>query len=85
MLATRVGGAMSVDQSWNPRHHGFMGDAARKIIEAFEALSQSERQEVILEILRRASLVDLGISRDEELVAAADEIFRSLDERERES
>jgi hypothetical protein len=58
-----------------------MGDAAKKIIEAFDALPQTERQEVILEILRRASLVDLGFPRDEELVAAADDIFKSLDER----
>ncbi len=62
-----------------------MSDAAKKIIEAFEGLSQSERQVVILELLRRAPLVDMGFPRDEEVVAAADDIFRSLDERERES
>ena len=62
-----------------------MGDAVKKIIEAFDALPQNERQEVILEILRRASLVDLGFPKDEELVAAADDIFKGLDDREREA
>ena len=60
----------------------FMSDAARRIIEAFDALSSSERQEVILELLRRASLVDLGFPPDAELVSAADAVFRTLDERE---
>jgi len=60
-----------------------MSDAAKKIIEAFEALPAGERQEVIREILRRAAVVDLGFPTDEELVAAADEIFRDLDRRER--
>lgn len=60
-----------------------MGDAARRIIEAFNALSPSERQEVILELLRRASLVDLGFPSDAELVSTADGVFKILDERER--
>lgn len=59
-----------------------MGDAAKRIIEAFDALSASERQEVILELLRRASLVDMGFPRDDELVAAADGVFKAMDERE---
>ncbi len=60
-----------------------MSDAAKKIIEAFEALAAGERQEVIRELLRRAAVVDLGFPIDEELVAAADEIFRDLDRGER--
>lgn len=56
-----------------------MGDAAKRIIEAFDALSASERQEVILELLRRASLVDMGFPRDDELVAAADGVFKAME------
>jgi len=61
-----------------------MGDAAKKNIEAFDALPPSERQAVILELLRRASLVDLGFPQDEEFIASADQIFRELDQRESE-
>ena len=59
-----------------------MSDAAKKIIEAFEALPPAERQEVIRELLRRAAIVDLGFPSDEELVATADDVFQDLDGRE---
>ena len=59
-----------------------MSDAAKKIIEAFEALPDAERQEVIRELLRRAAIVDLGFPSDEELVVAADDVFQDLDRRE---
>ena len=60
-----------------------MGDAAKRIIEAFDALTASERQEVLLELLRRAALVDIGFPPDDELVSAADGVFKTLDDRER--
>lgn len=59
-----------------------MSDAAKKIIEAFDALQADDRQEVIRELLRRAAIVDLGFPLDEELVAAADDVFQDLDHRE---
>ena len=59
-----------------------MSDAAKRIIEAFEALPQAERQEVIRELLRRAAIVDLGFPSDEELVVAAGDVFQDLDRRE---
>ena len=58
-----------------------MSDAAKKVIEAFESLPASDRSEVIRELLRRTALVDLGFPTDEELVAAADDIFQDMDQR----
>ena len=72
----------AIDCMKGPLQNRLMGDAAKRIIEAFDALSASERQEVILELLRRASLVDMGFPRDDELVAAADGVFKAMDERE---
>ena len=59
-----------------------MSDAAKKIIEAIDALPDAERQEVIRELLRRAAVVDLGFPSDGELVGAADDVFQDLDRRE---
>lgn len=56
-----------------------MTDAAKKIIEAFEALPPPDRREVLRELLRRAAAVDLGFPSDEDLVAAGDAVFRDLD------
>jgi hypothetical protein len=56
--------------------------AARQFLDAFEALPQPAKQEVLDEILRRAALEDHGLPADEELVAAADAAFRQLDREE---
>ncbi len=53
--------------------------AAQKFLEAFEALPQTARQEVLDEILRRAALEHHGLPTDDELVAAADGLFLQLD------
>jgi hypothetical protein len=53
--------------------------AAQKLLDAFEALPHSARQEVLDEMLRRAALEHHGLPTDDELVAAADAIFLRLD------
>jgi len=53
--------------------------AAQKVLEAFDALAQPARQEVLDEILRRAALEHHGLPADDELVAAADALFLQLD------
>jgi hypothetical protein len=50
------------------------------LLDAFDALSEGERHEVAVELLRRVAPPDeLPV---EALVAAADEVFRELDARE---
>jgi len=56
-----------------------MGDAARHLLKAFEALSETERREVLEELLRRAAELPYSFPSDEELVRAADQLFRELD------
>lgn len=53
--------------------------AAQKLLDAFEALPQPARQEVLDEILRRAALEHHGLPTSEELTAAADALFLQLD------
>ena len=52
------------------------------IIAALDELPAPEREEVISELLRRVALSDHGTPSDEELTAAADQVFQSLDRRE---
>jgi hypothetical protein len=53
--------------------------AAQKVLEAFDALPQPARQEVLDEILRRAALEHHGLPNDDELISAADDLFLQLD------
>lgn len=59
-----------------------MTEAAKKLLEAFDSLSQPERQELPRELLRRAASSEHGLPDDADLVAAADEVFLDLDRRE---
>jgi len=59
-----------------------MGDAARNLLQSFEALSEAERREVLEELLRRAAELPYSFPSDDELVQAADQVFRELDRRE---
>lgn len=59
-----------------------MTQAARQLLDEFETLSQPERQEVVVEILRRTVGEDYSASEDRELLLAADQIFLELDRRE---
>ena len=57
-----------------------MTTAVQTLLDHFEALSEAERHEAVVEILRRVS--SPPALPDEALVAAADEVFRELDVRE---
>ena len=59
-----------------------MTAAVRKLIDSFDALSEAERHEATVELLRRAAHSTPAELPDEALVAAADELFRELDEQE---
>lgn len=59
-----------------------MGDSARHLLQSFEALSEIERREVLEELLRRAADLPYSFPSDDELVRAADHVFRDLDRRE---
>jgi len=61
-----------------------MGDAARHLLESFEALSETERREVLEELLRRAAELPYSFPSDDEFVQAADQVFQELDRREAE-
>ena len=56
-----------------------MGDAARHLLQSFEALSETERREVLAELLRRSSELPYSFPSDDELVQAADQVFLGLD------
>ena len=57
-----------------------MSEAARALLEAFEALSPSDQKELTVEILRRA--VPDKDTLEGDLLAAADELFRGYDAEE---
>ena len=59
-----------------------MAEAARQLIETFEALPDDEKQVVTVEILRRTELEDRPPPDEAELVLAADQVFLDLDYRE---
>jgi len=57
-----------------------MTTAVQVLLESFDALSETERQEAALEILRRVTLE--GDLPEQAQVEAADELFRILDAEE---
>jgi hypothetical protein len=59
-----------------------MSSGARAVLDAFEQLPPSERNEVVLELLRRAAASSHESPSDDELLRAADEVFLELDRRE---
>jgi hypothetical protein len=59
-----------------------MTQAARQVIETFESLPETEKQSVMVEILRRTANYALPALTDEALVQAADQVFLELDRRE---
>ena len=58
-------------------------DTARKLLATLDALPESERHEVFREVLRRAALSEHEAPSDDDLVAAADELFLALDREEK--
>jgi len=54
----------------------------RQLLDSFDALSETEKHEAAVELLRRVQQEAYGPVPDEALVEAADELFQELDARE---
>jgi hypothetical protein len=59
-----------------------MTQAAKKLLEEFDALQEGDRVEVLAELLRRIALAPHDLPDPDDLVSAADQIFLELDRRE---
>jgi hypothetical protein len=59
-----------------------MIQGARRLIEQFDALPEQERSEVLTELARRIGLSPHDLPREDDLVAAADQLFVELDRRD---
>jgi hypothetical protein len=59
-----------------------MTQAAKRLLEEFEALQDSDRAEVLAELLRRVALVPHDLPDSDDLTAVADRLFSELDRRE---
>jgi hypothetical protein len=60
-----------------------MTQAAKKLLDEFDALQEQDRAEVLAELLRRIALAPHDVPDPDELTAAADRLFVELDQRER--
>lgn len=70
-------------ESARPHAYNFaMTNAARQLIESFEALPEQEKHEVLGQLLRRLMEKPYESASDEELLGAADLIFQEYDRRE---
>ena len=59
-----------------------MTQAAKKLLEEFDALQDRDRAEVLTELLRRVALAPHDLPDPADLTAAADRLFVELDRRE---
>jgi hypothetical protein len=59
-----------------------MTEAARRLLESFEALPEEEQGEVAAAILRRVAQSEHSAPEDEELVGAAESVFLELERHE---
>ncbi len=59
-----------------------MTDAARQLIDSFEALPEQEKHEVLVQLLKRLMDFPYSSPSDEELTHAADLVFQDYDRRE---
>jgi hypothetical protein len=59
-----------------------MSTAAQQVLESFDALPDADKHQVAVEILRRIAGTAEGDVPEDALVAAADELFRALDDEE---
>jgi hypothetical protein len=59
-----------------------MSRGAEAILAALDELPTAEREAVVSELLRRVALSEHAAPSDDELTAAADEVFQALDRRE---
>jgi hypothetical protein len=59
-----------------------MTQATKKLLEEIEALSDTERSELVAELTRKIALAPHDLPSDTDFVAAADRLFSELDRRE---
>jgi len=59
-----------------------MTQAAKKLLDEFDALPDQDRSELVAELVRRVALAPHDLPQDDDLVAAADRVFVELDRRE---
>lgn len=59
-----------------------MTQAAKKLLEEFDALQEADRAEVLAELLRRVALVPHDLPDPDDLVSSADQMCLELDRRE---
>jgi hypothetical protein len=59
-----------------------MNTTVQQLLESFDALSEADKQQVAVEILRRVAAGIEGDVPESALVEAADELFRALDAEE---
>jgi hypothetical protein len=59
-----------------------MTQAAKKLLEEFDALQDRDQAEVLTELLRRLALAPHDLPDSDDLTAAADRLFVELDRRE---
>lgn len=59
-----------------------MGNAARHLLNSFEALSETDRREVLEQLLLRAPELPYSFPSDTEFLHAADQVFQEFDRRE---
>lgn len=74
--------ARVLDLSLSSWDAGGVTPSARRMIEEFDALSEQERSEVQVELARRVALSPDDLPRDEDFLAAAEQLFVELDQRE---
>ena len=59
-----------------------MTEAVQQLLQTFDALTDAEKQEATVQLLRRAVEVESGDVPEDALVVAAEELFLELDARE---
>jgi hypothetical protein len=59
-----------------------MTQAGRKLLEEFEALVDSDRSELVAELVRRMAMAPHDLPTEQNLLSAADRLFADLDRRE---
>lgn len=61
-----------------------MNETSQKLLDSFEGLPEGEKQELVIEILRRTLNVEIPPLTEEDLILSAEAIFLSLDAEEAE-